>query len=303
MSTTPGAQEEISLDDILSVEPLQEEAAPSGAEHAAIRRFVGPLRRVVQFGLDEDGKKLSKMRYFETNASRLLKDVLVLNLPEELHEPVIRISGLASGFDEAEIPTKFERLQEISTLLGRLDGLVGKAPPKPKKEPKPKRERGRKRTSRASDPKSAPKKEVREPSVKPRVRKKNAPHAFGDAAMTGQLLRDLEIAASTADALEALGVMTVADLLFLPPLKATSFKPIHGAGRKLPTGQVAVGGRLISRKTQFNPDGSAQTTVVLQGAGQTEAVWQWEPENPLPNWLIQQRIKCRKNVQFVGSTS
>ena len=73
------------------------------------------------------------------------------------------------------------------------------------------------------------------------------------------------------------GVNTVAELLLTAPARETVPGPVHGAGRPLPEGPVAIGGRVRARVTRWSPapDGpQPHATIVLHGAGRLEVAWE-----------------------------
>jgi ATP-dependent DNA helicase RecG len=95
---------------------------------------------------------------------------------------------------------------------------------------------------------------------------------LGDPAHTGRPLAALGLDPALLAAFAEEGVETVADLLLLPPIDEEVLRPVHGAGRDIPAGRVAVGGRVRRRWTVFAP-GRVRTEVWLQGAGPLRAVW------------------------------
>lgn len=73
--------------------------------------------------------------------------------------------------------------------------------------------------------------------------------------------------------LAAAGVATLHDLLTLVPAHEVSLAPVIGAGRPMPDGAVAVGGRVRARVTTCLPDGGLFAAVHLHGAGPATVGW------------------------------
>ncbi|MEZ4323162.1 MAG: hypothetical protein R3F61_37195 [Myxococcota bacterium] len=105
---------------------------------------------------------------------------------------------------------------------------------------------------------------------------------------------DLEIEDDLANALKDAGIEIVRDLLLRPPVSVESYRPIHGAGRALPEGRIAVGGRLKSTWTVCRPDGSRSIHARLHGAGPLTLAW--EDERTARWWLESVAIDDRMVV-------
>ncbi|MCB9681399.1 MAG: hypothetical protein H6733_07985 [Alphaproteobacteria bacterium] len=84
---------------------------------------------------------------------------------------------------------------------------------------------------------------------------------------------DLEVDDDLSEAAGAVGLDTVLDVLSRAPLGHDTWSPIHGAGRSLPAGEVAVGGRVRVRTTLCRPDGTLEPAVLLKGAGPLRVLW------------------------------
>ena len=86
-------------------------------------------------------------------------------------------------------------------------------------------------------------------------------------------LTDLELPDDSVRVAAEAGVSTVADLLLRAPTDAQALVPVHGAGRPLPEGPVAIGGRVRARVTRLPAEGGAISEVHLKGAGPLTARW------------------------------
>lgn len=86
-------------------------------------------------------------------------------------------------------------------------------------------------------------------------------------------LSDLSLADDVVERLEAAGLVTLYDLLTAPNAVENVISPVHGAGRPLPPGLVAVGGRVRCRVTTCRPDGGRASELLLHGAGPLRVVW------------------------------
>jgi ATP-dependent DNA helicase RecG len=71
--------------------------------------------------------------------------------------------------------------------------------------------------------------------------------------------------------------LTVGQVLFTPPRAVKVVAPVQGAGRQLPEGRVAVGGRVRSRATLCRADGGREAMVRLVGAGPLMLRWRDQP--------------------------
>jgi ATP-dependent DNA helicase RecG len=100
-----------------------------------------------------------------------------------------------------------------------------------------------------------------------------------EAAPTGGLrpdmaLGELPVDDEIVDRLEPLGVTTAYDLLAWAPAEEHIWAPVHGAGRALPPGRVAVGGRARLRTSVCTPGGEVRSSVLLYGAGPLRVHWE-----------------------------
>jgi RecG-like helicase len=79
-----------------------------------------------------------------------------------------------------------------------------------------------------------------------------------------------------AEALAAAGIELIGDLASLVPDGEEVLTPIHGAGRPIPPGRVAIGGRVRRRWSVVRPDGVTSHAIV-QGAGPAGLIWEHTP--------------------------
>lgn len=202
---------------------------------------------------------------------RHLATALELQLPEALRAPIERMHARATALDPdaaADIAAELHRVDAVAGLpLARPLRPVRKAPlvypdpPLVSDAPPPAAEGPA--SPEASDTPS-------EPEVE-RLRWDGAtdvPVVEVLPDMAGRLPDDL----------------SVGQLLFSPPRASRVIAPVHGAGRPLPDGQAAVGGRVRLRSTLLTADGRRETRLRLVGAGPLDLVWRDEPP-PHPSLL------------------
>jgi ATP-dependent DNA helicase RecG len=256
-------------------------------------RLLSPLRRTLAYALADGRENVDAVRYLEVNAKRWVQNALTLDLPHALRDLLASINGRLAGYDAAPEEGRRERLQAMNQTLTRLDAVLGlplgslhrpgqvgtptRTEQTSKKASragsrargKPERKRGR-----ASAPSKAVKEGQRTAPTKGSA--KAGPAALlrlGDVGFGGRNLADLGVAPEVLEPLAAHGVKTLADLLLLPPVGEEVVRPVHGAGREIPEGRAAVGGRVRSRWTLLKPDGTRTTRLLLHGAGPLEARW------------------------------
>lgn len=109
-------------------------------------------------------------------------------------------------------------------------------------------------------------------------------------------LRDAGLPEDAVAALAEAGVDSLGDLLGLPPEgRAEVFPVVHGAGRDLPAGRIAVGGRVRWRVTHCAPTGGTRPRLHLAGAGPLIA----ELATPVAAWDLA-RVAPGAKVVLVG---
>ncbi len=273
-----------------------------GLPIVALDRGLAPIRRVVAFGLDHP----EQVRYFEANATRWLDPLLVLELPAPVRELLVAVAGQVSGFDALDSDGRKGRLSRLRQAVMRLDALLGL--PLPAKEryariqekqpgedvakhdderddeedgsggrsSKKRKSRGRRsRRKRGKKNRDDPKGSGESRERPRKSRRDNAPR--GSSFWNGNpwmSLSELEIEPGLVERLAAVGVQTVHDLLRRPPRTVETHKPIHGAGRELPEGRIAVGGRLKSTWSVCKADGTRHIHARIVGAGPITLTWE-----------------------------
>ncbi len=276
----------------------------------ALDRAIGPLRRTAAYAVrrPNDG-----VRYLEVNGSRWIGAALHLDLPSPIRDALAAIGGRLVGFDHASGADRKERLRQIHQQITRLDAVLGlplHAPirrhakarrEEPASEPvdevkkaPPRSGRGRKDRGRGKerDEGAAAYDAASEVEATPSA---GRGHRLGDPALTGRPLSELGCDPSFVAKLAAHGIHTLVDLLWTPPVDEEVLRPLHGAGRPIPAGRAAVGGRVRSRATVLGPDGSRRARFSIQGAGPLDILC----ASPTPAWLAQ-RLTPGTRVVFVG---
>ncbi len=243
---------------------------------------LSPLRRLVLYARENP----EGARFFDANALRWIGEARRAAGDDPAAADLAAFATLLDGWDPLDAGARIERIESLYQGIVRFDTVYGlplpprrrprirrearppRAPTEPPRTPEaaPKAERLR----QAADP---PKPEPPKPAPKP-PRVPEPPKAPGlDARLT-----ELGVPGPLAAALASAGVETVADLLVCAPESEELLHPIHGAGREIPTGRVAVGGRVLRRWSVIRPDGHREDRALLQGAGPVLAVW--TPETP-----------------------
>lgn len=267
---------------------------------------LSPLRRLVLYARKDPGGA----RFFDANALRWIGEARRAAGDDPAADELAGFAALLDGWGPLDADARIERIERLYQGIVRFDALHGlPLPPRrrprsrrdtrpPRPAPEPTADGKRAEPPRADAPKAepAPKAEKRparaEPEPpkpapqaakpEPRPRTPEPPKAPGlDARLT-----EVGVPGPLAAALAAAGVETVADLLVCAPESEELVHPIHGAGREIPVGRVAVGGRVLRRWSVVRPDGTREDRVVLQGAGPVTAVWTSETPDVLrAAWL------------------
>ena len=238
--------------------------ADAGLPLEQLEAALGPMRRALVFASREG--RLSP--HVAPIAQRQLDRALSLELPEALHEQLLRMRGHSEALDDgeaADLMAELSRFDAITGLpLARRIEAIRKAPlvhsdPPPKPARKKKKKKG---SATATEPASPP---DAEPAVaEPEVTWSGQP-SEPVVAVLPELLGRLPES------------LSVGELLFAVPRASQVGAPVHGAGRPLPEGRVAVGGRVHGRATVLRPDGSREDRMRLVGAGPLEVAWVDEP--------------------------
>ena len=254
----------------------------------ALDRVLRPLRRVLVYALRDGG---ASVQFFEANAGRWVRAAQQLDGPGAVREGLAAIAACLPGFDAVDAAERLARLRAMNQELGRIDATLGLpllervAAPVPSRPGDHAPEGVDEGPGRFPlDAQGAPDDEEideddesddddRDDEAQRRLR-------LGDPSATGRAIGLLADVGAHGAALAEEGVETVADLLLLPPVDEEVLR-LHGAGRELPEGRVAVGGRVRRRWTVLSA-GSRQTHVLLQGAGLLPATWQ----QGAPAWVL-----------------
>ena len=215
-----------------------------------------PVRRL----LGRHARRDEQPPHAVTNLTRLLERARALPMPvpmmamlEDAHEAVV----------EGDFATASQWVRRVDATLGLplasirvravtrdLDG-----------QSRPERRKASKKNKKAA-------KSVEEPPPPPPTPVEPTPPLRFDMALT-------EVGIDEQDCLQLVdaGVETVGDVILRPPSSQRALKPIHGAGRELPEGELALGGRVVARVSTLRPDGGRQGQVWLQGADRALVQW------------------------------
>jgi ATP-dependent DNA helicase RecG len=258
-----------------------------------------PLRRVLAFAMRDLGRHAGQIRYFEANTARGLAAVPAAELPPAIGEGLAAISAALAGFDALDAPAKATRLRSLYQDVARLDALLGLplapgtpaddgfggvSPDSPLEAPTEESDPSQPGAADAAAPEAD---EADTIDTDRRVR-------LGDPVFTGRPLAQAGVDPAVIAALAEDGVETVSDLLLLAPTGEEVVRPVHGAGRDLPLGRVAVGGRVMRRVTTVGAAGR-RSEIVVHGAGDLRVVW---PEGAPLAFL--ERFPPGARVSFVG---
>jgi ATP-dependent DNA helicase RecG len=240
-------------------------------------RNLQPVRRLLAWALSRPDEHIGRLRHIEANTARWVNALATSNVPDPVRDGIARLQAALHGVDAAPV----ERLAEAYAELARLDALLGL----PLASPAP-------LASQLGDL------DALEP-VTDEVpldgggrssRSEVEPHRPADDGDGDRLVRlgdpnglgraipgiDPDLALALAEE----GIETVGDLLLLAPTRYEAIRPVHGAGRDLPRGRVAVSGRVVSRTSVLTPGAeglSIRHELVLAGAGALRVVWTNRP--------------------------
>ncbi|MCB9664180.1 MAG: hypothetical protein H6732_08700 [Alphaproteobacteria bacterium] len=243
-----------------------------------VERAVRPLRRVLARG-GADRARLEP--HFAAALARLAGPLQALVLaPElvplrdEITAPLLEAAALGDDARADRLAAAWQALARLdgvlglplrsSRILGRPTGrrrvrLTRVEEPRPERPPKGSRKGARDKAA-AREPQATAVAEPAAPTAPPQP----PPRA---TARLDAALADTELDEGTTEALAAVGITTVWEALRRAPAEVCELTPVHGAGRELPDGEVAVGGRLGARWTTLTPDGGSASGVYLHGAG------------------------------------
>lgn len=273
-----------------------------GADTAPVQeldRLLRPLRRVLAYAT-RDHVTAAGVRYFESNAARWVGPATALDLPEGISELLTEMAAATLGIDALETDERVRRLGTMYQALARIDAILGLPLERRVLVPTPVEQvvAQVERISRDGyDFDVEPGLEPAEPEPLQAVEPEGAERRWrlGDPATTGRLLSAFDLDAGLVQAFAEEGVESVADLLQLGPSGEEIVRPVHGAGREVPAGRAAVGGRVVRRVTRLSPSGERRTEVLLHGAGHLRAVWR----GGLPAWMLD-RLAPETRVVLVG---
>ena len=265
--------------------------APAGdVPLVELDRLLGPVRRVLSWAVADSHRQI---RYAEVNLGRFLRPASALDVPEVARAALGDIVRRLDGFDAAPPDDHRARIGDMYATLARVDAVLGLP-------------LGR-RVSRPASPALTGSAEVIEvwsgdepgepEAVVPDVAVDDSERRtrFGDPSATGRALTAFGLSAETLAALAEEGVETLLDLLLTPPSDDEVLRPIHGAGREVTPGRIAIGGRVRQRVTRLTA-GGARTEVVLVGAGPIRAVF----SGVAPAWMLD-RLAVGERCVLVGS--
>jgi RecG-like helicase len=225
----------------------------------ALDGALAPLRRLVGFAR----ARPKEVRYFEVNARRWLDRARTAAAAASVGSEVDALAAPLDGLDAADPATRELRIDEIYQALTRIDALLGL--PLPPLRPSPLRS--------APRPPAAPPQKVQAPPARSPVE-----HPSPRTTSLEARFHDLGVPGTLCAILSAAGLEVVGDLASLAPEAEEILQPVHGAGREIPPGRVAVGGRVRRRWSVLSPDGTRVDHAILHGAGRLDA--RWGPDVP-----------------------
>lgn len=274
--------------------------APGGPEYERLPlreldRALAPIRRAVQSALDRGAASPYLATLLAPHADRAAS----LPLPGQLGADVAELRDLVALLPAAGAPASVAPAwADVLARLSRIDALAGLPMPfRPRPVPKVRQvDVPEVAEAPAGAPPAAPaaRPAPGAPPTAPGPMPEAAPSGIRPAGDPGEDDEDEEddgpveftgdLSAPLAEvvpaelqalipALQALGFETVRDLAWCRPSRVERLAPLHGAGRDLPFGRVAVGGRLYAAHRVLRPDGVADEGALLVGAGPLRIRW------------------------------
>jgi len=241
-------------------------------------RALAPVRRAVRSALDRGVVS----PYLSTLLRPHAAQAAALELPGALREALSELVGMIEALG-AGTPDPAALLADVSSRLSRVDALAGLPLPfHPRPIPKvrqvdvPEPSPAAPAPAPAAATAAAPSTPLPPP---PAPQDDDDEEDDGILEFAGELLTPLadvlppELLAAGASGLAALGIETVRDLAWIRPSTVERLSPIFGAGRPLPSGRAAVGGRITAQFTVFRPDGGRDRCALLVGAGRLRIRW------------------------------
>jgi ATP-dependent DNA helicase RecG len=242
-------------------------------------RALAPVRRTVRFAMEPG--RLEAIRFLGANLDPHLQRALAADLPDELRERVQHLLAQTSGFDADALDGRARRLSELFAGLARIDALAGlplrealRPVAKARQNDLPEAEAARVPAAESARPAEVRPEQARDDDEEDDEEEDDdGPGEFvGDWSYP---LADLLPGAPTG-AIEALcraGVVTLRDLALTRPVAVEHLTPVHGAGRELPPGRVAIGGRVRLGFTVFRAGAAPRRGSVLVGAAPLVVEW------------------------------
>jgi ATP-dependent DNA helicase RecG len=243
-------------------------------------RALAPVRRMVRFATVPGN--LATVRYLGRNLAPHLERAARLDLPPELVERLTHLRAQLDGFDEDDAEGRERRLAELFAGLARIDLLAG-LPIPDSLRPVPKvfqRDVPEEPPPAPAPPPSGP--QAESPTALPEARTDASEDELedddeedeGPAEFAGDLGFPLaDLLPQLGPRLAAAGVVTLRDLVLTRPRLVEHLFPVHGAGREMPPGRVAAGGRLRSAFSVLSPSGAVRRGAFLVGAGPLRVEW------------------------------
>lgn len=286
-----------------------DETAPTGLNGPAdgyeselplgdLDRHLRPIRRVLGFAIRDLAQNTPQIRFFGVNGGRNVAQALRLDLPHAVRDQLATLSAKLAQFDDLPVDERSNRLAVMFATLTRLDAQLGlpftgrlpaisALPGLSEGGPEPVTEE-----ASAEGPVTA---RLEAPDLDDEAQGTgDRRYRLGDPAHTGASLASTGLDPELVAAFAEEGIETIADLLLLPPEGDELLRPLHGAGRDLPEGRIAVGGRIRARFTRIS-GGQRQTELILQGAGPLRVRW----SKPVAPWFIE-RLAPETRITLVG---
>ncbi len=249
----------------------------------ALDRALAPVRRGVRFAVGGGGVGA----HLAVILRRQMALALALPLPAELAHELAAID--AHLVQWADSPDEVGPPAEVYARLTRLDAVAGlplrqplravRKPVQRDRSEKAGRERGDRsqkgaRSERGDRSKPADRSDTSARAAKPRRPPQEGAEMHGaqsdgwDGSLDAPL--DEGIGGELAEALAASDMGDMRSLLLRRPTDQTTLSPVHGATSELPSGPVAVGGKVSRLVTVLRATGTLQTRFLLQGAEPVE---------------------------------
>ncbi len=262
--------------------PAPEEAREERLPLRELDRALAPVRRAARSALDRGHASPWLAGLLAPHAAA----AAALPLPGALHDALVELAALVAALPATDAAPA---LSDVLARIARIDALAGLPLPfhprpvakvrqvdVPEPAEAPAAPPGRPQRAEPAPAAPAP------PAVPAAAPATTPAEALDEDEDDGEF--DGDLSASLADVapaelqhlvapLAALEFETVRDLTWCRPSRLERLAPIHGAGRELPAGRVAVGGRVGAAHLVLLPGGGVERGFLLHGAGPLRVRW------------------------------